>query len=198
MFGPGKTFLELGAGCGLPSSVAMSYLSNLSQVVFSDLKEMEQECYANMEHNCALSVEKSKKIRKMALKKNKPLPASPEASCMSIDWTDPESWPKTKMSVIVGSDLVYSKELVPALVNLVDHVLEEGGVFLYASASTNRQGMGEFRALLEDKLTLVQHVKKIPETFKQSPLVEADERFKDHFADLQNQHDLYLFRKEKV
>ncbi|KJP90316.1 hypothetical protein AK88_00164 [Plasmodium fragile] len=62
----------------------------------------------------------------------------------SIDWTDENTYPRENEQIvtydyIIGSDLVYDKEIVPSLVHIINLTLKTNGIFLYVCRK-NRDG----------------------------------------------------------
>ncbi|KJP90315.1 hypothetical protein AK88_00163 [Plasmodium fragile] len=72
----------------------------------------------------------------------------------SIDWTDENTYPRENEQIvtydyIIGSDLVYDKEIVPSLVHIINLTLKTNGIFLYVCRK-NRDGSQEFISQLKD------------------------------------------------
>jgi Lysine methyltransferase len=157
---PIQTILELGAGCGIPGiTVAKSFVSRheqseLPKVYVTDLNHLTLQ---NLQHNVNINHVDS------------------IASVVSLDWNeltnseDDKVWPwmvkSTKMDVsseeelqgidvLIGSDLVYQKEVVPILLQTIRKLRPKK--FFYGAAGTNRDGHDLFIESLQDgQMTLV-------------------------------------------
>mmetsp|Transcript_25654 Transcript_25654/g.77343 ORF Transcript_25654/g.77343 Transcript_25654/m.77343 type:complete len:110 (+) Transcript_25654:3-332(+) len=93
--------------------------------------------------------------------------------------------------VVLGSDLVYDDELVPPLLQLIDHVLAPGGTFLMVAAA-GRQGV----ATLVDALRQTRFaVTATPaaDRLRANPLVSGDAAALElHFSELHSaEYTLY-------
>ncbi|ELR11534.1 nicotinamide n-methyltransferase [Acanthamoeba castellanii str. Neff] len=118
----GKTVLELGAGVGLVGLVASLFCG---QVLITD---GEEEVISMIEEN---------------LQANKDaLPEASRVRCCSLDWTeDLDAWKAkhdcSSFDVIVGSDIIYSFEALPALFTVVQgllaHTADAHFLVLYSS-----------------------------------------------------------------
>ena len=67
-----------------------------------------------------------------------------EVNVSKINWTDPSTFPTEPIDVIIGSELVYDKDILPILVPVIQCLLVEGGQMLYCCPDTDRAGMPEF------------------------------------------------------
>jgi len=120
----GKRVVELGAGCGLPG-ITSAACTEASTVVVTDLAS---DTFANTERNVAANQADGRSLTVGAL-----------------DWLDKASWPASIVAstdVIIGSDLVYDRELVAPLVDVIVTSLgsTQGGKFFYVSADDDRAG----------------------------------------------------------
>lgn len=50
-----------------------------------------------------------------------------------MDWKQQASWPEGQFDVLLGCDLIYDIELVPALLDIVCSLLRPGGHLLYCA-----------------------------------------------------------------
>lgn len=166
------TVLELGAGCAVPGLVVASTHPSPRKVYLSDLNPQSVE---NIEHNIHLN-------------------NAENAHALRMDWCDKSTWPKEKMDVVIGSDLIYQKSLVPLLAGVVTKVLRPGGTFFYVAPDTGRDGLDEF----------IQHMKSLcpnqkeeaaPSEYHSNPLANGDdEECFLHFQELSSQrYILYEF-----
>lgn len=98
-----------------------------------------------------------------------------------MDWSDEATWPQESdntIDFILGSDLIYDKAVMHRLKHVVLRLLQRGGgTFYYTCKSTERDGMAEFVAdLQQDGVTLV-HLEEIsaPHPFTSNPLQNGDD-----------------------
>ena len=175
----GKTVLELGAGCGVPGLAAAVY-GQPASVVVTDLNPKTVD---NLRHNVELN--------QRPTEKGPSTMAATEASVM--DWTNSATWPTPPASastssskqsvfdVVIGSDLVYSKSVVPMLLSVLDGV--EAGTFLYCAPDTDRDGLKEFlERLIQKGWRLVKQI-EANDSYKESSL-DDEEVFFLHFPEM--------------
>ena len=162
---PIQTIVELGAGCGVPGiTIAKSYLSRqessivLPTIYVTDLNPVTLQ---NLQHNVTTNHVDS------------------ITSVVSLDWNelihcdnDDKKWPWMVQSIsdvveeqqtnvtngidiLIGSDLVYQKEVVPILIQTIQKLRPR--TFYYGAAGTNRDGHDLFIQSLqnEGRMTLV-------------------------------------------
>jgi predicted nicotinamide N-methyase len=143
-----------------------------------------------------------KRIRKeqeqAAAKKNRALDVA------AIDWAKPETWPKandgtTTFDILLGSDLVYHRDIVPVLVDAVDGLLsaDAGAKFIHV-ASQARDSLAEFKEALEARGFLCA-IQIVPDSYKTNPLVGSDavvELFDLHFNEMSDIYCLYTFTRK--
>jgi predicted nicotinamide N-methyase len=83
---------------------------------------------------------------------------------LRLNWFDEASYPNEKIDVILGSDLVYERRILPPLMVAIQQLVAEDGYFLYVAPDENRQGMEDIIACLEEVgLTLQQRLPCPPE-----------------------------------
>ena len=161
---PIRTILELGAGCGIPGiTVAKSFVNTTipPTVYVTDLNPLTLR---NLQHNVTTNhVEALTRV-------------------VSLDWNeliqsrdDTAVWPWTStnadvapaegephgtsdttnngIDVLIGSDLVYQKEVVPILLETIHKLRPK--TFYYGAAGTNRDGHDLFIQSLQTTMTLV-------------------------------------------
>jgi predicted nicotinamide N-methyase len=118
-------------------------------------------------------------------------------SVRAVDWTKPETWPEDKFDVILGSDLIYQKELVPCFVAMVRGVLKPGGAVLMTARGTERDGLPEFRAAMK-KAGFKMDVTPVQPQYYTNPLVNEDQEECEQFFVLDPSHEyhFYAFRDE--
>lgn len=188
----GKRVCELGAGAGLPG-IAVAAHAGAQSVLLTDLF---MHTVQNLEDNIALNSVLLQGI-------------DTRVSARSLDWGNPDQWPKETFDVVIGSDLVYSKSMVSTLVGVVkgmllgEGTLDEAdaedyshGVFYYSASTTERDGMPEFvDAMGEAGFKLCTRV-IAPEEYHANPLHEATQTKCDlHFAGLKSkQFELFEWR----
>ena len=143
---------------------------------------------------------------------------SPHVEASIMDWDNAESWPSNPdgdnnkndndeddgtsgtspshalYDVVVGSDLIYQKSLVPLLKSVIQRTVKPGGTFLYVCPDTGRDGLDEF--INEMKTLCPKWTEQIaPKEYHANPLVNGDdEECFMHFNELfQKTFVLYEF-----
>lgn len=116
---------ELGAGCGVPGIVAATRCPRLEGVILSDVAATTLD---NLRHNVRVN--------------SGDVVPSP-MRVQGLDWADAGTWPEG-VDLVLGADLVYAAESIPALVSAVYGLLPSGGRFVYVAPSDGRQGAREF------------------------------------------------------
>ncbi|CAJ1962489.1 unnamed protein product [Cylindrotheca closterium] len=154
--------VELGAGCGVPGLMVASSEMAPQKVYVSDLNPLTVE---NIGHNIKLN----------GLK---------DTEALRMDWCDKDTWPKESVDVVVGSDLVYQKSLVPLLSSVVLELLGSGGVFYYVAPDSGRDGLETFIDQMKRRCPGWVQI-DAPEEYYTNPLSSGDdEDFFLHFNEL--------------
>ena len=119
------------------------------------------------------------------------------ASARTIDWDDESTWP-APVDTIIGSDLIYSKSIVPLLKKVVLGLLQEGGSFYYVAPDTGRDGLDQFLREIQDEGLVLQSKIIAPSEYHENPLLSQDEEeCYLHFTDLASwTYVLYEFQKK--
>lgn len=91
-----------------------------------------------------------------------------------VDWEDEGTWTKN-CSAIVGCDLVYSNEIVPLLLSIVNGSSSQGCKFYYTAPNDGRQGLEEFRAGMEQLGWKKEFEEEAEEEFLGNPLESGDD-----------------------
>lgn len=120
-----RRVLELGCGCGLPGLVTAVY-TQAQTVVLSDL---HSRTLSNARYNVAqnASVLASKAV---------------DVRVEMMNWADlPSRDDAQPFDVIVASDLVYDRCILPLLTSAIDRQLSESGVLYYVAPITGRDGL---------------------------------------------------------
>ncbi len=117
----GKRVLELGCGLGLPSLCAARCGA---LVTASDFHPDNRAFFM----------------------RNARLNALVDISYHAMDWRQPDL--SGKFDILLGSDLIYEKEMVSPLVNCVKRYLAPGGTFLYADPG--RSTLQNFTSAMEE------------------------------------------------
>ena len=197
----GKTLCELGAGCGVPS-LASAFYSSLHEVAPPKkiyLTDLNEGTMANLKHNIDLNGERCPGIN--VDQWNSMMQA------LTMDWSDKSSWPAECESIdfVIGSDLIYQKEIVPILVQVVKGLLVRGEnstcgpkSFLYVAPDTGRDGLPEFIKTMKKEGFRCVADKLAPDEYLANPLKSGDndECFL-HFGELSSTtYILYEFRKK--
>mmetsp|Transcript_309 Transcript_309/g.392 ORF Transcript_309/g.392 Transcript_309/m.392 type:complete len:410 (+) Transcript_309:174-1403(+) len=181
----GKTVVELGAGCGLPGLTAYKH-TKASNIYITDLMS---KTFDNLQYNVSENSIQAEN--------------SPEINVSALDWCDESTWPTALVNgqtdIIVGSDLVYSLDLVAPLINVILSMLnKDGGKFVYVTTDSNRAGFSEFCKGLQDAgLAVVKQ--KPPAKFLKNPLRSKDSAIFDlHFGEIRDQSfHMYTFTRTK-
>lgn len=66
-----------------------------------------------------------------------------------VNWSDKNSFPEEKSDILVGSDLVYDRNVLPLLVYTINEMLSESGMFYYVAPDQNRDGLAELESTLK-------------------------------------------------
>ena len=172
-----KNILELGAGCGVPG-LAVAKSSDAAQVILTDLNPTT---VANLRTNVEL---------------NDFGPTVVTAAI--IDWDDVSTYPVEKMDIVIGSDLIYQKSIVPYLKKVVLGLLKEGqGRFLYVAPDTGRDGLPEFIESMKRDGFQLESQQVAPREYHSNPLTNGDdEECYVHFHELASStYILYEFAR---
>jgi hypothetical protein len=119
------------------------------------------------------------------------------ASATTIDWDDESTWPAS-VDTIIGSDLIYSKSIVPLLKKVVLGLLQPNGSFYYAAPDTGRDGLDQFLHEIQEEGLVLQSKTIAPSEYHENPLSSQDEEeCYLHFTDLASwTYVLYEFQKK--
>ena len=184
----GKSVLELGAGCGLPG-LAVYRCCKPAKVLLTDLEVRD-----HLLHNMRTA---KKKVVKSAKGKSA---VPPMIGAAAIDWMNQSSLPQEwigQTDVLLGSDLVYDKDLVSPLVKTSARLsTPKTGVFYYVTAVTDRAGMDEFLQQMREHYVLESKVKAPKELLKNPLGEEKQDLFELHLSEMRDvDHMMYKFRK---
>lgn len=178
----GKRVMELGAGAGVPGLCALFY-SDAAKVILTDVFKLTLN---NLRYNVALNL-KHAGTRSYA-----------DVEVRELDWRRRDPATAGTVDVLLGSDLVYDNELVPPLLELIDHVLAPDGVF-YMVAAAGRQGVATLVDALRQTNFEVGEV-VAGEGLKANPLAsKSEDELELHFNELHaTTHTLYTVRRKGV
>lgn len=174
----GKTVVELGAGCGIPG-LALARHGAPKHLIVTDLNPTTVE---NLQYNVDLN-----EMTNMA-------------SACTIDWDDESTWPSSHdVNVVICSDCIYQKSIVPLLKKVVLGLLrEKGGSFFYAAPDTGRDGLDQFLEEIQSEEGGMKLVSKTvaPQEYYTNPLAsQDDEECFLHFHELASStYILYEFQ----
>jgi predicted nicotinamide N-methyase len=120
--------LELGAGCGI-TGLALSKLENVEKIVFTDydygtLDLIKESIELNKNESIGRCVEFVVDFLQWGN-----CPADHKTRLVQTNWIEEE-----KFNLIVGSDLIYSQDVVIPLFQTVKHFLSEGGKFVLTTS----------------------------------------------------------------
>lgn len=145
--------IELGAGCGVPGLTIALCDAAPEKVYISDLNPLTVD---NIEHNINLN-------------------DLTNAQALRMDWCDKETWPKDEIDIVVGSDLIYQKSLVPLLSSVVFELLgKKGGFFYYVAPDSGRDGLDTFIEEMKAKCPGWVQTDALKEYYE-NPLTSGDE-----------------------
>jgi hypothetical protein len=158
-----KVVVELGAGCGVPGLTVQA-----KQIILTDLNPVTVD---NLQYNIDLNER------------------SGNTQALVLDWSQPSS---LQTDVLIGSDLIYSKSIVPLLLHIISVLNPEN--FYYVAPDTGRDGLQEF--LKQIPLELVSR-ETAPKAYYANPLVSGDEdECYLHFHELASStYILYEFKR---
>lgn len=203
----GKVVVELGAGCGLPSfACALDSTTPPSIVYCTDI-------HANTLNNCLFNLRTNvnRTVPSVFSTIDNSLPSINsqypiQNSRMSINkvvWNDPSTYPDDKADVIIGSDLVYDRNILTVLVPTIKDMLNANGSFLYVAPMEGRAGMDMLYDTLVDNGFTCREFGLCPDELYSNPLhdnrsddaknVDVDDLFILHFYDLSTKKPHYLF-----
>jgi predicted nicotinamide N-methyase len=111
-----KKVLELGAGTGVAGLSAG--LLGASKVLLTDL----QYTLDNLRRNIAETVNANTHLPNL----------SQSLSAVHLDWSDFHTYPESDWEVVLGADIVWLEELVPALAQCISHFAAPGKTVLLA------------------------------------------------------------------
>ncbi|KAJ0401195.1 hypothetical protein P43SY_007614 [Pythium insidiosum] len=116
----------------------------------------------------------------------------------AIDWAKAATWPAQKFDVLLGSDLVYHREIVSVLASAVDGLLSSSpdAKFIHV-ASQARDSLVEFKDAMAAR-GFDCEIQIIPDSYKANPLVGTDsvvELFDLHFNEMSDIYCLYTFTR---
>ncbi|EKX37419.1 hypothetical protein GUITHDRAFT_144979 [Guillardia theta CCMP2712] len=160
----GKSFCEIGAGCGLPSLAAMAFTDAQVVLATDSFKHSLENLRINMQLNEGPATSGRMQIEK-------------------LDWTDESSWPSAEsFDILVGSDILYDHEQVDSICRVANHLLRRaGGKFLYA-APPHRDGSTLLISSMET-LGFKHEVREAPERFYENPL-PSEQQLEMYLSDL--------------
>eukprot|EP00511_Aplanochytrium_stocchinoi_P009197 CAMPEP_0204862958 /NCGR_PEP_ID=MMETSP1348-20121228/2955_1 /ASSEMBLY_ACC=CAM_ASM_000700 /TAXON_ID=215587 /ORGANISM="Aplanochytrium stocchinoi, Strain GSBS06" /LENGTH=424 /DNA_ID=CAMNT_0052013149 /DNA_START=6 /DNA_END=1280 /DNA_ORIENTATION=+ len=181
-----KLVVELGAGCGLPGLTACRF-TDASRIVITDLMS---KTFENLQYNVDKNLQRSSSKRPIDVH--------------ALDWCDEASWPSSicngHTQILIGSDLVYSLDLVAPLINTILNLLDKkGGTFLYVTMDTSRAGFKEFCEGLQ-QAGLSMSKKIAPKEFLLNPLKSQDKvAFDLHFGEIHERtFHMYTFVRNEA
>ena len=147
-----KTVVELGAGCGVPGLAVASSVPSPEMVYLTDLNPNAVD---NLSHNIELN-------------------NLTNASAIRTDWSDKETWPGKKVDFVIGSDLIYQKELIPLLTQVILGMVKPGGTFYYVAPDTGRAGLENFITEMK-RMCPMWKEKECPVEYLRNPLADQDD-----------------------
>ena len=186
MFGrfDNKSVLELGAGCGVPG-LAVGLYGNAKNVYITDYNPATMK---NLQYNIDLNTDRLKSSIPDWVEK---------VNAMAIDWDNENTWPAEKMDVVIGSDLIYQKSIVPLLKKVINGLLKRGGTFLYSCPTDGRDGLPQFLDVMKKEGFKCEGDEIAPDLYRTNPLSNGDagDAFL-HFYELPvTEYKLFEFRK---
>lgn len=144
----GSTVVELGAGCGLPA-IAAAKLCGARTVYLTDIHEstLRNACYnVHLNNNNAQDTSgvTSNYVQYVS---DDAAGAICDVNISRVNWLDVSSFPTYAADVVLGSDLVYDKDILSILVPAIIKMLKLGGSFLYVAPALGNQDRAGLDAL---------------------------------------------------
>ncbi|ETB57483.1 hypothetical protein YYC_04372 [Plasmodium yoelii 17X] len=191
-----KNILEIGAGCAL-NSISLFIHSNIlcngnsklgpANMVISDINEFTLN---NILYNIQINKELLNYCDKNWESKIK---------VCNIDWTDDNTYLKDtdnqtymKYDCIIGSDLIYDKNIVPSIIFLLNKLLKKNGTFFYV-CKQNRDGVQLFFEQLKKNFFV--EFFKIPENYLTNTFLNMDqELFETKFSEFASSDQMVMLK----
>lgn len=186
-----KRVLELGAGCGLPG-LATALYTNPEAVYISDIHDPTLD---NSAFNLELNGEETQREKKIINDDNNDNDINNNGEekeeedvvikevlignnktytqIRKINWNDKNTYPKEPLDIIIGSDLIYDKNILKYLVPALLAMLKPDGFMLYAAPITGRDGMADLEAVLEKFGIICEEKINCPDKYYQNPLAKV-------------------------
>ena len=101
--------------------------------------------------------------------------AADKCTAHAVDWADTTAWtaggPDTApaFDIVIGADLVYHDDVIAMFISTLQHVLREGGRFLYVSRE-RRGGMALLGPALEMAGFTLQKREEAPAAYRKNPM----------------------------
>jgi len=182
-----KVVLELGAGCGVPGLVLAAAASHTAGTPLGDEEPYPAQIEGTLANGQMLT--RPSKIyltdfngttidnMQYNLELNSFSKQRSDADWIEsrhMNWQDPTTWPDERIDCLIGSDLIYQREMVPLLTQTIRGLLTKpNGVFWYVAPNTGRQGQDEFLANMEQDFHI--QTEKASEELLANPLASQDE-----------------------
>jgi len=148
--------LELGGGCGVPG-ISCGVYGEPRKVSVTDLTT---STLVNLQHNILL---------------NKGGYGESKVDSFRLDWSDEATYPEDKANVVIGADLVYTDDIVPLLIKVLNGVTEVGGSFYYCAPDDGRAGLESFIEALKEGGWEVRRELKADGEYLENPLENGDD-----------------------
>lgn len=153
----GAKVLELGGGCGVPG-IACAVHGEPREVQITDLTTAT---LANLQYNINLN--------------KGGYGGKTRVESFRLDWADTATYPEGKVDAVIGADLVYTDDIVPLLLKVLDGVLDSGGSFYYCAPDDGRAGLKTFIEALREKGWEVRREIKAEGEYLENPLASGDD-----------------------
>ncbi|GMI07187.1 hypothetical protein TrRE_jg4930 [Triparma retinervis] len=153
----GSSVLELGGGCGVPG-IACGVYGNPLSVQITDLTTAT---LSNLQFNIDLN--------------RGDYGGRTRVESFRLDWADEATYPEGKADSIIGADLVYTDDIVPLLLKVLDGVLAKGGSFFYCAPDDGRAGLKTFIEALRGGGWEVRREVKAEGEYLENPLESKDD-----------------------
>ena len=204
----GGTIVELGAGCGLPA-IAAAKLCGARTIYLTDIHEstLRNACYnVHLNNNDGQPTAGVTSNRAQYIL-DEAAGTTCDLNVSRVNWSDVKSYPPSAADVILGSDLVYDKNILSILVPAIMKMLKLGGSFLYVAPALGNQDRAGLDALDGTLLSSgFEHVESIncPSEFYRNVLVpssvaasgsefDADEDVRSMVDDMNDQFVLHFY-----
>eukprot|EP00916_Digyalum_oweni_P013366 GHVL01021899.1.p1 GENE.GHVL01021899.1~~GHVL01021899.1.p1 ORF type:complete len:378 (+),score=92.62 GHVL01021899.1:83-1216(+) len=120
-----ENVLELGSGCGLVGL----YFSKIFKKKKIFLTDCSENTLKNLRFNVSLCDE--------------------NVYVEKLDWSKEETYPEEPVDIVLGCDLIYDKDQIPSLINVLSKMMKING-YLFYCYHVHREGADEFLNIIKN------------------------------------------------